>query len=211
MALPQVYHHCSLMSLFLLLVLGLLQAGHADASKPRPSCKVIPLKTRSVIRADTIFSGSVLSFFVRREPPHPGSSSRQKKKIPKMFGAKVIVKRVFRGDKERLQGKEVLIEGLGNPKICVSRPRLGDTRIFFTDKLKRRETAFPGSGIVKHLRLRSSLLRLTLPNLKMLWKMEKKNNQTLNGAGKKKTTFSSILSDKLLTIFCVFIHYLKFS
>lgn len=164
-----------------------------QSQTPSKSCKVIPLKNRAVIGAGAIFSGSVLSFLVPRRSSgrkHPGGKYRDRNAgRPRIFGAKVIVKRVFRGDKDRLQGKEVIVEGLGNPKICVSRPRLGDTRLFFTDPLGRAEFAFPGSGIAEHVRLKSSLLRLTLPNLKVLWKMERgsRKNQSHNDPGKEIT------------------------
>ena len=30
-----------------------------------------------------------------------------------------------------LEGRSIIVEGLGDPDICVSTPRLGDTKLFF--------------------------------------------------------------------------------
>ena len=38
------------------------------------------------------------------------------------FAAKLIIKRIYRGN-THLQGQLVIVEGLGNPNLCVSRPR----------------------------------------------------------------------------------------
>ena len=77
------------------------------------------------------------------------------------FAGKILVKRVFRGD---VAAHEILVEGLGDPAICLSRPRLGDTKIFFLKEVRRNRRP--------HHTLYSSILRLTLANLKILWKME---------------------------------------
>ena len=44
------------------------------------------------------------------------------------YAARVVVKRVFKGGGGLRSGSRVVIDGLGNPNICVSRPRLGDAR-----------------------------------------------------------------------------------
>ena len=82
------------------------------------------------------------------------------------YAASIIVQRVFRGNKD-LEGKNVIVEGLGNPNFCVSRPRLQDTRIFFVNIMKTKEFRF-GSPSIEHFRLRSSLLRTTTQNIKIL-------------------------------------------
>ena len=82
-----------------------------------------------------------------------------------------MIKRVFRGDKD-FQSSNVVVEGLGNMNLCVSRPRLQDTRIFFVSNLTFEEYQF-GESTIPHFRLRSSLLRPTLANLKVLWKLDK--------------------------------------
>ena len=94
-----------------LLALG---AGLEEAKQP-PKCKVIPLQSRAEIRAATVFSGTVVSFLFPKERRY------------RLYAARVAVKRVFRGDRG-LRGRSVVVGGLGNPKICVSRPRLGDAR-----------------------------------------------------------------------------------
>ena len=80
-----------------------------------------------------------------------------------------MVKRVFRGNKD-LGGMLVMVEGLGNPNFCVSRPRLHDTRVFFVNNMKTKEFRF-GSPTIEHFRLRSSLLRPTAQNIKTLSKL----------------------------------------
>ena len=95
------------------------------------------------------------------------------------FGARVEVKRVFRGRSD-LGGQIVLVGNFGNPKICVSRAKIGDTRIFFTDQVQQHHSEANSSAQSKSLnrvKLRSSLLRLTLPNLKILWNLEKEKGR----------------------------------
>ena len=117
--------------------------------------KVVPLKSRSAIEAGTVFSGTVVSFLFRKrrgggggdflETPSrkgfPGTPSREHLpgKFPekgpapprpqRQYAARVVVKRVFKGGGGDLRGGgRVVVDGLGNPNICVSRPRLGDAR-----------------------------------------------------------------------------------
>ena len=111
--------------------------------------------------------------------------------LPVTYAAKISVKRVFRGDRDRFKSGTVILEGLGNPKICVSRPKIGDTRIFFADPIELEEFNFPAENRT-HFRLRSSILRLTLENLRFLWNDEKlrASNQSLNsGRNKLKLLF----------------------
>ena len=111
--------------------------------------------------------------------------------LPVTYAAKISVKRVFRGDRDRFKSGTVILEGLGNPKICVSRPKIGDTRIFFADPIEFEEFNFPAENRT-HFRLRSSILRLTLENLRFLWNDEKQraSNQSLNsGRNKLKLLF----------------------
>ena len=84
---------------------------------------------------------------------------------PKMFKGEVEIKRVFKGDNEirsmpgmaharRLFRKMVTVDGFGDPRICDSKVRRHDTRIFL---LKKKENG--------ELKLESSVVRLTLPNI----------------------------------------------
>ena len=90
---------------------------------------------------------------------------------PSMMKAQVEVKRVFKGNNviNSLPGmaphvrsrsrspwhrRVVTVDGIGDPHICDSYARKYDTRIFLMDKLDNGE-----------LKLKSSLLRLTLNNL----------------------------------------------
>ena len=97
--------------------------------------------------------------------------------LSKIFAAKVQIRRVFRGPKQ-LENKIVIVENLGNPKICMANPDVKDTRIFFTDSLKlERQKFLSESPKMPHLYLRSSLLRLTLSNLKVLWKLQNQGDK----------------------------------
>ena len=94
----------------------------------------------------------------------------------RQFAAKVTVKRIFRGNAD-LQGHMVVVAGLGNLNLCVSRPRIGDTRIFFVENLRFKDYKF-GEIAVSHFHLRSSLLRPTLSNLKVLGRLDKNPRNT---------------------------------
>ena len=71
----------------------------------------------------------------------------------------------------KCQGRTVLLEGLGSSQFCVSTPRLGDTKIFLVDHLLDDKSRRNGLSAPK-LRLRSSILKVNLRNLKVLWKLE---------------------------------------
>ena len=60
-----------------------------------------------------------------------------------------------------MQNKKVIIENLGNPKICMASPKVKDTRIFFANSLKSdRQNFLSDDPEMPHFNLRSSLLRL---------------------------------------------------
>ena len=120
-------------------------------------CKVVPLKARRVIKAQTIFTGVVKSV-------HASSGGH------KFLSAKVRVKKVYRGDAARLEGQTVVVDGLGNPKICVSRCPVNGARIFFVMRSRTSGGGFPRYKLV------SSLLRLTSANLKALTKIQQKRS-----------------------------------
>ena len=67
-----------------------------------------------------------------------------------------------------IQGRTVLLEGLGSSQFCVSTPRLGDTKIFLVDQVQDDKSRLS----VPKLRLRSSILKVNLRNLKVLWRLE---------------------------------------
>jgi hypothetical protein len=102
--------------------------------KVNSKCRIAPLSTRSNIPSDTIVSGTVKSFYMKQS----GGP----------FAGKVKVKRVFRGDKG-LEGRMVMVEGFGSKHVCLSTPRLGDTKLFF---LK--------SGRFRHSHLRAGVQKV---------------------------------------------------
>ena len=102
-----------------------------------------------------------------------------------LYSAKVEIKRIFRGP-EGIHRHKVIVENLGNPRICISNPKVGDTRIFFTDSIKRSDQKIAKKySKVPHFHLRSSLLRLTLGNLKALWRLQNQNKKGAITKGKK--------------------------
>ena len=70
------------------------------------------------------------------------------------------------------QGRTVLLEGLGSRQFCVSTPRLGDTKIFLVDQIVGDQNRGRNSLSVPKLQLRSSILKVNLRNLKVLWRLE---------------------------------------
>ena len=102
----------------------------------------------------------------------------------KIFAAKVEIRRVFRGPKQ-LQNTKVIVENLGNPRICMANPKIKDTRIFFANSLKlNHQKFFGGNPKMPHFHLKSSLLRLTLSNLKVLWKLQNQEKRRQHSGGK---------------------------
>jgi len=132
--------------------------------------------------------------------------------LPVTYAARISVKRVFRGDKDRFKSGSIILEGLGNPKICVSRPKIGDTRIFFADPIEFEEFNFPAENRT-HFRLRSSILRLTLENLKFLWndeKMRAANLSTTSGRNELFFTFGYYPRRPLITELKCCARHMKF-
>ena len=114
-------------------------------------CRIAPLSTRSNIPSDTIVSGTVKSFYMKQS----GGP----------FAGKVKVKRVFRGDKG-VEGRIVMVEGFRSKNVCKSSPRLGDTKLLFLKKIQHRQ------NIHSKFKLSDNIIRLSLRNLKILWKLE---------------------------------------
>ena len=127
-------------------------------------CRIASLSARSYIPSDTIISGTLKSFYM--------------KKSGGPFAGKVKVRRVFRGD-EGLVGRMVMVEGFGSKNICLSIARLGDTKLFFLeDKRVRQNTQ--SRVKTKRFKLYSSILKVNLRNLKALWKIESKKTKGKN-------------------------------
>ena len=111
--------------------------------KARGKCRIAPLSARSIIHSDTIVSGTVKSFYMKQS----GGP----------FAGKVKVKRVFRGDKG-LEGRMVMVEGFGSKHVCLSTPRLGDTKLFFLKSGRFRHRHV----MVKTFKLYSSIMKVNL-------------------------------------------------
>ena len=116
-------------------------------------CHISPLSTEYNITSDTIVSGTVKSFYI--------------KKSGRVFAGKVRVRRVFRGNKG-LEVRLVMVEGFGSKHICKSSPRLGDTKLLFLKKIQHRQ------NIHSKFKLSDNIIRLSLRNLKILWKLDPK-------------------------------------
>ena len=156
-----------------ILSLVLLSLLSAACSRHRRRCRVVPLPRRRSVRAGVVFAGRVRSLFVR-------SRSLGLEEELEAFAARVEVGEIFRG-KEFLvtdhddgldQNLTAIVEGLSNPRICVSRPRIGQERIFFANPVDAvtvsRSSSSSSSSSSRHIRLRSSLLRPTRENLDIL-------------------------------------------
>ena len=85
------------------------------------------------------------------------------------------------------QGRTVLLEGLGSRQFCVSTPRLGDTKIFLVDHIVGDQKRGRNSLSVPKLRLRSSILKVNLRNLKVLWRLEENETNRQSTLDKKST------------------------
>ena len=86
-----------------------------------------------------------------------------------------------------VQGRTVLLEGLGSRQFCVSTPRLGDTKIFLVDQIVGDQNRGRNSLSVPKLRLRSSILKVNLRNLKVLWRLEENETNRRRTIDKKST------------------------
>ena len=123
------------------------------------SCSVSPLtESLSLSLSDAsqvILSATVRSFYLRqsRQTGHRGS-----------WAGKIRVRRVFRGSK-LLEGKHIVVEGLGAEHICSSTPKLGETKVFFLRETKK-------GTHVKRFTLSDDVREVNLKNLKLLWKLE---------------------------------------
>ena len=85
------------------------------------------------------------------------------------------------------QGRTVFLEGLGSRQFCVSTPRLGDTKIFLVDQIVGDHNRGRNSLSVPKLRLRSSILKVNLRNLKVLWRLEENETNRRSTLDKKST------------------------
>ena len=146
------------------IILVIMSANCKVGYRRTSPCKLVPLKIRRVIRAQTIFTGIVRSVY--RQPPGY-----------RFLSAKVRVKTVYRGD-PGLEGQTVVVDGLGNPKICVSRCPANAARVFFVmDKGGRRDKSRHSPPRYK---LVSSLLRLTSANQKALTRIRASKRKSGN-------------------------------
>ncbi|GBN73583.1 hypothetical protein AVEN_125450-1 [Araneus ventricosus] len=119
--------------------------GFEGLANGRPCEETETLNERQE-RADVIFTGTVQRIY-RKSPTRSFILD---------YNAMVFVKRVLKGDK-KLQNNAVVVSGLGNRLICHSVVKERDTRIFLVSQI---EDGF--------LRLNSSLLRMSIPNLDIL-------------------------------------------
>ena len=96
-----------------------------EDSFQKKSCKVVPLKARTFIKAKIIFSGTVISIINDGKYSSQRHVFGSKKHHPgkNIFAAKVVIKRVFRGPLA-LKNRMVIVENLGNPRICMANPQV---------------------------------------------------------------------------------------
>ena len=95
-----------------------------------------------------------------------------------------------------LQGRTVLLEGLGSSQFCVSTPRLGDTKIFLVDHILDEKKRRNGLSVPK-LKLRSSILKVNLRNLKVLWRLEESKTKGQQSKSSPEPPTSSLKIQKV--------------
>ena len=140
----------------LVLVAGLGGAG--------ARCRLHHLSLRTVLRSHTIVSATVTSLYMKQQ----GGAS----------GGRVRVGRVFRGD-PGLEGRTVVVQGFGSEDICLSNPRLGDTKLFFLKQGKtRRGAGSSSSGRALRFQLNDNILKINSRNLKLLTSLRHSSLQT---------------------------------
>ncbi|GIY22620.1 ntA domain-containing protein [Caerostris extrusa] len=110
------------------------------------ACKETETLNEREERADVIFTGTVQKIY-RKSPDRSFILD---------YNAVVLVKRVLKGDK-KLQNNAVVVAGLGSRLICHSVVKERDTRIFLVIET---ENGF--------LKLNSSVLRISIPNLDIM-------------------------------------------
>ena len=123
-------------------------------------CRIQHLGVKNYMRSDTIVSATVLSFYMKNS----GGAS----------GGKIKIKRVFKGDRG-LEGRLVVVEGFGSKNICLSNPRLGDTKLFFLQMGKMRQDI---SGQALKFRLNDNILKINSRNLKTLIKLRDRRDRS---------------------------------
>ena len=118
-------------------------------------CRLHHLSLRTVLRSRTIVSATVTSLYMKQQ----GGAS----------GGRVRVGRVFRGD-PGLEGRTVVVQGFGSEAICLSNPRLGDTKLFFLKhgKTRRGASSSSSSGRALRFQLNDNILKINSRNLKLL-------------------------------------------
>ena len=96
-----------------------------EDSFQKKSCKVVPLKARTSIKAKIIFSGTVISIIKdgKYSSQRHIFGSKKHHHGKNIFAAKVVIKRVFRGPLA-LKNRMVIVENLGNPRICMANPQV---------------------------------------------------------------------------------------
>ena len=120
--------------LFFLILCAVL---FVEDSFQKKSCKVVPLKARTFIKAKIIFSGTVISIINDGKYSSERHIFGRKKHQPgkNIFAAKIVIKRVFRGPLA-LKNRMVIVENLGNPRICMANPQVNifPKQFFFRKK-----------------------------------------------------------------------------
>ena len=115
-------------------------------------CSDKPLETREE-EANVIFTGTIRNLYTDWDRPRLKRAQVEVKRV--MKGRNVINKLPGAWPGNFWHRRIVTVDGIGDPHICDSRVRKYDTRIFML-----------GRGEHGELRLNSSLIRITLDNIK---------------------------------------------
>ena len=139
-------------------------------------CKIHHLGVKQWMRSETILSGTVMSFYMRQS----GGGAQ---------AGKIKIRRVFKGD-QSLEGRLVIVQGFGDSDICLSNPRLGDTKLFFLS-----ESGARSGQHVFRFTLNDNILKINMRNLKTLIKLRERRKRMIL---KKTRPLSSTTPSSLL-------------
>ena len=167
---------CVLILVLLCLMASLTANGQTTDATEFRSCSLEKwtLEERQN-RSQIIFTGVIESCdspsSTKQRPDEPENDAGCQSNEPDLRLI-VRVKKVFKGLQRLFEGRLVSVFGLKDPRLCPSRVRLRDTRIFLVDIVtsennQQTPTAEVDNSIIR-LRLNSSLLAVSLRHLQQL-------------------------------------------
>ena len=134
------------------LILATFLAFHGGHCYPKRGCHEKALEAREE-EANVVMTGTVRELYPDRLHPNTYRGEVEIKRVFKGDNVIATIPGLGHGHRGRFFRKMVVVDGFGDPSICDSKIRRLDTRIFLLSKDGR------------ELKLKSSPVRLTLPNI----------------------------------------------